>query len=121
VSELAPEIDIETFAASQDDGLTVDVREPMEYVQAHVPGAVLMPMGQLPSRMAELEKNTPVFVICASGQRSLVMAEVLNRAGYDATSVAGGTIAWAQSGRPIETGWGDARAPRPRGDGGTSS
>jgi len=104
MSERAPEIDIETFAASRDQHVVVDVREPMEYVDAHVPGAVLMPMGQLASRMTELDKATPVFVICASGQRSLVMAELLQRAGYDAQSVAGGTIAWAQSGRPIATG-----------------
>jgi rhodanese-related sulfurtransferase len=100
----APEIDIETLAASREQGVVLDVREPDEYVEAHVPDAVLMPMGQVASRMAELDKNTPVYVICASGQRSLAIAEVLNRAGYDATSVAGGTIAWMRSGRHIATG-----------------
>lgn len=100
----APEIDIETFAASRDQGVVLDVREPVEYDEAHVPDAVLMPMAQVASRMAELDKDRPVYVICASGQRSLVIAEVLQRAGYDATSVAGGTIAWAQSGRPVATG-----------------
>lgn len=99
-----PEIDIETFAASCDQGTVLDVREPVEYVEARVPDAVPMPMGQVTSRMGEIDKDRPVFVICASGQRSLVIAEVLQRAGYDATSVAGGTIAWAQSGRPVETG-----------------
>lgn len=100
----APEIDIDTFAESRDKGVVLDVREPVEYAEAHVPDAVLMPMGQVASRMGEIDKDGQVFVICASGQRSLVIAEVLQRAGYDATSVAGGTIAWAQSGRPVATG-----------------
>ncbi len=100
----ALEIDVETFAASRDRGVVLDVREPAEYVEAHVPDAVLMPMGQVTSRMAELDRGTPVYVICASGQRSLVIAEVLNRAGYDATSVAGGTIGWMRSGRQVATG-----------------
>lgn len=100
----APEMDVETFAASRDQGVVLDVREPVEYVEAHVPDALLMPMGQVASRMAELDKDTPIYVICASGQRSLVITEVLNRAGYDATSVAGGTIAWMRSGRQTATG-----------------
>lgn len=100
----APEIDIETFAAARDEGLVLDVREPAEYVEAHVPDAVPMPMGQVATRMSELSKDSSVYVICASGQRSLVIAELLQRAGYDATSVAGGTIAWMRSGRPVATG-----------------
>ena len=46
-----PEIPIETYAAERDAGTTVDVREKAEYAQAHVPGALLMPMGQLASRL----------------------------------------------------------------------
>jgi rhodanese-related sulfurtransferase len=43
-------------------------------------------------------------VICASGNRSLAMTDVLRHAGYDATSVAGGTTGWVRSGRPVEEG-----------------
>jgi rhodanese-related sulfurtransferase len=97
---------------SQDDFTTahaggafvVDVREPAEYVAGHVPGAVLIPMGQLASRIAELPIDEPVYVICASGNRSLAMTSMLIRAGYDAYSVAGGTGAWSRSGRPIVAG-----------------
>ncbi len=63
-----------------------------------------MPMGQLASRLGELDKTRPVFVVCASGNRSADMTDLLFAAGYDAYSVAGGTTAWAQSGRPVETG-----------------
>ena len=99
-----PEIDIEEFAAVRGSGLLVDVREPDEYVAGHVPGAVLIPIGQLANRMRELDKSSPVFVICASGNRSSAMTDLLRAAGFDAASVAGGTGAWARSGRPLEGG-----------------
>lgn len=96
---------IAALAAAQADGaVVVDVREPMEYVGGHVPGALLMPMGQLPSRVAELDRSRPVFVICASGNRSRAMADYLERAGFDARSVDGGTSAWIQAGHPVVRG-----------------
>lgn len=99
------EVALDSFAAAHADGATViDVREPGEYVGGHVPGAVLVPMGQLPSRVSELDRSRPLYVICASGNRSGAMTDYLRRAGFDAWSVAGGTSAWARSGRPVVTG-----------------
>ncbi|RYB96057.1 rhodanese-like domain-containing protein [Nocardioides glacieisoli] len=99
-----PEISIETYAAERDAGTTVDVREKAEYAQAHVPGAVLLPMGQLASRLGELDRSTRVHVICASGNRSRAMTDLLVAAGFDAVSVAGGTQAWIRSGRAVGVG-----------------
>lgn len=99
-----PEINIEELAAARESGLLVDVREPDEYFDGHVPGAVLIPMGQLANRMGELDKTSPVFVVCASGNQSSAMTDLLRGAGFDAVSVAGGTGAWTRSGRPIEGG-----------------
>lgn len=99
------EVTLETFAAAHAEGaFVVDVREPGEYVGGHVPGAVLVPMAQLPSRLDELPKGLPVYVICASGNRSLSMTSFLVRAGFDAYSVAGGTSGWARAGRPVVRG-----------------
>lgn len=99
------EVDLDTFAAAYQQGATViDVREPMEYVMGHVPGAILIPMGQLPSRLEELPKGEPIYVICASGNRSLSMASFLNQSGFEAWSVAGGTGQWSRLGRPIVQG-----------------
>ncbi len=99
------EIDIDQAAAALDDGGTVlDVRERNEYVGAHVPGVTWIPMGQLTNRLDELDKSDPVYVICASGNRSSAMTDVLVAAGFEAYSVAGGTRAWADSGRPLEQG-----------------
>lgn len=96
------EVDLATFAAAHRDGATViDVREPFEYVTGHVPGAELIPMAQLPSRTRDLPRTAPVFVICASGNRSLAAADHLARAGVDAWSVAGGTAGWTRAGHPV--------------------
>ena len=99
------EVPLAAFAAAHSDGaIVVDVREPGEYVGGHVPGATLVPMGQLPARLSELPKDRPIYVICASGNRSLAMTGLLMRAGHDAYSVTGGTGAWARAGHPLVLG-----------------
>jgi rhodanese-related sulfurtransferase len=61
-------------------------------------------MGQVVSRMSELPKDRPIYLICASGNRSLSTASYLIRAGYDAHSVSGGTGAWTRAGHPVVLG-----------------
>jgi rhodanese-related sulfurtransferase len=105
MSQNTPEIDIDELARSTEvEATVIDVREPGEYVAGHVPGATPMPMGQLPSRLGVLDRTRPVYVVCASGNRSAAMTDLLVANGFDAHSVAGGTAAWARSGRPVETG-----------------
>lgn len=99
-----PEIDVGELAATHERGILVDVREPDEYNAGHVPGATLIPMSQLANRMGEINRASPVFVICASGNRSGAMTDLLRVAGFDAVSVTGGTGAWARPGRPLEGG-----------------
>jgi rhodanese-related sulfurtransferase len=77
--------------AHRDGALVIDVREVFEYVAGHVPGARLIPMGRLAAHAAELPRDRPVYVICATGNRSLTSTEYLARGGVDAWSVAGGT------------------------------
>lgn len=99
------EVSLAAFAAAQSDGaIVVDVREPGEYVGGHVPGATLVPMGQVSLRLRELPRDRKIYVICASGNRSHSMTNYLMRAGYDAYSVSGGTGAWARAGHPIVLG-----------------
>jgi rhodanese-related sulfurtransferase len=83
-------------------GAIVDVREPAEFRGGHLPGAVNIPMGQLTARLDEIDRARPLYVICASGNRSSAMVDVLTAAGYDASNVAGGTSAWIRAGRQIE-------------------
>ena len=103
------EVDVETFAREAPAAAAViDVREPFEYAGGHVPSARLMPLASLAQRAGDLPRAGRVYVICATGNRSLVAAKSLARAGYDAVSVAGGTAAWARSGREIHKGDGSA-------------
>lgn len=97
------EVDIESLAA-QADAYVLDVREPFEFAAGHVPSAVPLPMSVLADRANEIPTDRTVYVICASGNRSLRVASALVNAGFDAVSVRGGTSAWVASGRPVEMG-----------------
>jgi rhodanese-related sulfurtransferase len=100
-----PEIDIGELARLRSQGITlVDVREPHEYDEAHVPGAQLIPLGTVPDRVDEVPTEGQVYVICAKGGRSLKAAEFYRASGIDAVNVAGGTSAWVGAGEPIATG-----------------
>ncbi|KES07801.1 sulfurtransferase [Streptomyces toyocaensis] len=102
---MAREVTQDVFAAAWAEGaLAVDVREPDEYAAGHVPGARLMPLRTVPARCAELPAGRPVYVICASGNRSRTAADWMNSRGLDACSVTGGTRGWARGGRPVTTG-----------------
>ena len=96
------EIDVDQLADRLSAGATVvDVREPAEYAAAHVAETRLVPMGQLASRLDELDRGRPVYLICRVGNRSGAMCDVLAAAGFEAVNVRGGIEAWAASGRPV--------------------
>ncbi len=102
---MLPEVDLGTFAAAHADGaLVIDVREPHEYLAGHVPGARLIPLTRLPHHAAELPTGEPVYVICASGNRSWTAAQFLTSRGIDARSVMGGTGDWVARGKPVVRG-----------------
>jgi rhodanese-related sulfurtransferase len=105
MSSRTPEIDIEQLAAAlSGDAALIGGREASEYAAGHVPGATLVPMTRLTAHLGELDRTRPLFVVCASGNRSAAMTDLLVASGYDAYSVTGGTTAWARSGRRLETG-----------------
>jgi rhodanese-related sulfurtransferase len=101
----ALEVDLDAFAAARDAGATVlDVRNPDEYDEKHVPGAILIPLPELAARLDEVPEGDPLYVICAGGVRSLTATHALVEAGHAAVSVSGGTNAWAAAGHPVVTG-----------------
>ncbi|MCA1841954.1 MAG: rhodanese-like domain-containing protein [Actinobacteria bacterium] len=105
MNERPPEVDLETLArALETSAALIDVRRPDEYAEKRIPGARLIPLDELANRMDEIPTGETVYVVCASGGRSLTAAAALNQAGWDAVSVAGGTNKWAEEGRSIETG-----------------
>jgi sulfur-carrier protein adenylyltransferase/sulfurtransferase len=78
-----------------DDFLLVDVREPAEWDIVRIPGATLIPKGDLPSRLADLPQNKPIVAYCKSGVRSAEALALLKNAGFaDAKHVQGGVTAW---------------------------
>ncbi|MFC5141015.1 rhodanese-like domain-containing protein [Actinomycetospora rhizophila] len=85
-------------------GRVLDVRNPDEYADAHIPGAVLIPLSELDQRLGDVPPDRPVHVVCQSGRRSAQAVQQLLRADIDAVSVTGGTSGWSESGRPTETG-----------------
>jgi rhodanese-related sulfurtransferase len=100
-----PEIDIAEAARRHAAGTPViDVREPDEYVEGHVPGAPLIPLGDVAERSDEFPATGEVLIICKSGGRSRHAAEHLRGLGVDAVNVAGGTMAWIEAGHPVVTG-----------------
>ena len=100
-----PEISATELAERRDAGaLVVDVRQPDEYEEAHVPGAVLIPMDEMPERVDDIPMDEPVYIVCQTGARSERVAEWLLRQGYDATNVVGGTSAWMRAGKPVVSG-----------------
>ncbi len=99
---MGSEVDLGRFAAAHADGaFVIDVRQPDEYAQGHVPGAKLIPLGALPQHAGTLPAGQPVYVICASGNRSWTAARWLAGRGIDARSVIGGTGDWIARGLPV--------------------
>jgi rhodanese-related sulfurtransferase len=80
----------------------IDVREPYEYVEGHVPGARLVPLATVPQLVGALPLDRPVYLVCAVGGRSAQAAMYLSRSGVDAVNVEGGTGDWAAAGYPLE-------------------
>lgn len=82
----------------------IDVREPWEWAQARIPGAVLIPKGEVAQRLTEIDPRRPVVIHCASGVRSADAVRVLLRSGYDnAVNLRGGINAWFNERLPVET------------------
>ncbi len=101
VKDIEPQ-ELQDLLQSDARPVVVDVREPWEYKQGHVPGAVLMPLGNLASRVGELDTEKPVAVICASGSRSQSAAALLGQKGFKTIyNVVGGTGAWKYSNLPL--------------------
>ena len=74
----------------------LDVREPWEWNVCRIPGAILIPMRELPARLEELNKEAETVVICHHGVRSYHAARYLESLGFgDIVNLSGGVAAWA--------------------------
>lgn len=79
----------------------VDVREPYEREAGHIADTRHIPMVELTSRAAEIERDVPVVFYCRVGARSDMAAQAFRASGYTALSMRGGLVRWAEENRPL--------------------
>ena len=103
---LPAEISVVQAAEKRDQGAFIlDVRQPEEWQQFHIPGATLIPLGELPNRLNEVPKDKQIVVVCRTGHRSAQGRDILLNAGFPmVTSMAGGVTQWQSQGLAIATG-----------------
>ena len=88
----------------QQGTLFLDVRTQAEWDQGHIAGSTLIPLDQLPARLAEIPKDQDVVVICRSGARAREGAAILRSAGYMRIfPMTGGLIAWKAAGYALDS------------------
>ncbi len=112
-SPAVEEIAIDALEARQPGAVVLDVREPQEYGQGHVPGAINIPQAELATRLDEVSRDRPVIVICQVGMRSFRAAQFLAQMGIDqVVNVKGGTAAWQKAGKAVARGETRVEGPR---------
>jgi rhodanese-related sulfurtransferase len=92
------QIDVEharQWLESEEPPQLVDCRERWEHERVALPGSMLLPLGTIEEQVEQLTPGRPVLVYCHHGVRSISAAVLLERAGFDATSMAGGIDAWS--------------------------
>ncbi len=96
LSEIDP-IELKRRIGKGDEPLILDVREPWEIAAASISGTVNIPMGDIPSRLAELDPDRETIVMCHHGVRSAQVAMYLARSGFEhVLNLAGGIDAWSE-------------------------
>ncbi|TXI91486.1 MAG: rhodanese-like domain-containing protein [Neisseriales bacterium] len=90
--------ELKKLLSNAENGLTLlDVRQPYEHDEFHIPNSILIPLNELPERLAELEqyKNAPIVVYCKAGVRSAMACKFLAAHGFDdLTNLADGVMGW---------------------------
>lgn len=95
----------EAVTLREKGAFVLDVRQPEEWNEFHMPDSTLIPLGELESRLSELPRDQEILVICRSGNRSQQGRDILLNAGFqNVTSMAGGLREWQAQGYPTITG-----------------
>ena len=82
--------------AQDNDIVLLDVREPSEHAEKNISNSLLIPLGEIPARISELEpyKNREIVVYCRSGKRSGQACAYLGQYGYTVVNLTGGMLKW---------------------------
>jgi hydroxyacylglutathione hydrolase len=96
------EVTVDELETRPSESVLLDVREPEEFAQGHIPGAINLPQADLATRLPELSSEQPIYVVCLGGFRSRRATQFLMQRGFtDVVSVKGGTDAWQTAEKPL--------------------
>ncbi len=104
LEEAEPEVeatDLARMMRGTEPPVVVDIRDPEEMDEGRIAGSLLLPLHELPVRLAELPRGRPVVAYCRSGIRSLAAARLLRESGFEAASLRGGMEAWRRLRKPV--------------------
>ena len=96
-----------TMLINREDAVVIDVREPFEYVDGHLPESRNIPMGQIEQRLGDLErrKDAPVILVCQTGARSADACKKLEALGFTRVhNLEDGVAGWRSAGLPLKKG-----------------
>ena len=102
-SDISSEDYRDQFASA--DHQLIDVREEEEHAEAHIPGAINIPLSEFPARFDEISEDAPVALVCNTGVRSSQAALFLLGMGYDGDQIYNledGTKGWREKGYTVE-------------------
>ncbi|WP_144450201.1 rhodanese-like domain-containing protein [Halalkalibacter nanhaiisediminis] len=86
----------ELLKSKNSDPIIIDVREPFEYEEAHIPGLPLIPMQTIPNMIDQLDKDASYLFVCRSGSRSQNVAMYMQHQGFkNVRNYAGGMLGWS--------------------------
>lgn len=98
VESLSP-VDVWVALHQPQPPVVIDVREPREFHRGHIPGARLLSLSRLDAQRLNLDKETPIVLVCRTGRRSRIAAQILSAAGYrNVRNMEGGMAAWEAAG-----------------------
>jgi len=109
VTEISAAEAASTLQATPAKTVLLDVREHAELRQASVDGAVHIPMGEIPDRLADLDRGKTIICMCHLGGRSAQVAAFLDAQGFSVRNLTGGIEAWEKDVDPQVAHPGDAR------------
>lgn len=100
------EISVAEVAAKREAGaFLLDVRQPEEWNQFHIPGSTLIPLAELAANVDKMPRDREIIVVCRSGNRSAQGRDILRNEGFTrVTSMAGGVTQWQSAGYPTVSG-----------------
>jgi rhodanese-related sulfurtransferase len=93
--------DVADWLAEDPAVQVIDVREPYERDAGHIAGTRHVELVALSSQAASVDRERPVVFYCRLGSRSDMAAQAFRASGYEAYSMSGGLVRWAQEGRPL--------------------